>query len=187
MKKTTITLIALSLLTLASNAFANVSDFGPGEDYYNQFPYATETSDDGDGTIEVQYRALMGESEVVVNDLKKIMVSAQLYLLPGQTYLVAYNEMLATRATVTSPWQYMPVGMCPTVMKGAWSAPADKMLLNSKISGDRATFDSRPSAKLLFTDKILSPKVKGTELIMDNGHPNAPIDMTVGRGGFCPY
>ena len=76
--------------------------------------------------------------------------------------------------------------MCPKIYKGQWSAPSDKLVLNSVISGDRATFDSRPSAKLVFNEKILSPEVKGTELVLDYGYANQPIDVVIGRGGFCP-
>jgi hypothetical protein len=162
-----------------------------GEDYYRQFTYKKEVTNDGEEN-HIQYRFLQGQSEVVVSPLKKIMVSAEVYLLEGgQDFVTAYSEMLATRTSPTADWQYMPnpqQGMCPKVLKGTWSAPADQLVFSTpSISGDRAVFDSRNSAKLLFNDAILSPEVKGTELVMDFGYGNAPIEMNVGRGGFCPY
>lgn len=186
MKRTIFSVLALAV---SASAFAAPADLG-GEDYYLQFVYKKEVSDDGDGDVRIQYRFLGGQSEVVVNDLKKIMVSGELYLLDGMQFVVAYSEMLATRDTPTSPWRYMPnpnQGICPIVVKGTWSAPADKLVLSPAVSGDRATFDSRNSVKLVFDDKLLSPEVKGSELVMDYGYSNAPIEMTVGRGGFCPY
>lgn len=182
-------LLSVLALTASTSAFAAPALFG-GEDYYRQFVYKKETSDDGDGDVQIQYRFLSGQSEVAVNDLNKIVVSAELYLLDEMKFVVAYSEMLATRETASSPWRYMPnpkQGLCPIVVKGTWSAPAEKLVLSPKVSGDRATFDSRNSAKLIFDDMLLSPEVKGTELVMDYGYSNAPIEMTVGRGGFCPF
>ncbi len=183
----TLVLSAL-LLSVAAPAFAD----GPGEDYYRQFTYLKETSNDGDGGIKTQYRELLGQSEVTVSPLKKIMVTASLYLLDGQTYVATYSEMFGLRDTPTSEWHYIPNmdsgSMCPKVLKGSWSAPVDRMILTtSALSGDRATFDSRPAVKLIFNDKIMSPEVKGTELVMDYGYSMDPIEISVGRGGFCPY
>jgi hypothetical protein len=193
--KNPVTKLILAALGLAIStsafAFSETYTQGPGEDYYRQFTYVKETSDDGDGEVLIQYRHLIGQSEVAVSPLKKIMVTAFLYFLPNsQDFVLGYEEMIGMRDTPTGEWRYTPNmenGMCPKVIKGQWSAPQDKLILAAGVSGDRATFDSRPAVKLIFNEKVMSPEVKGTELVMDFGYDNSPIEDTLGRGGFCPF
>ena len=190
MKKCTTFLASLVALILVSNvALVKGASATAAEDYYRQFMYVEEVINDGNGEVFSQWRWLMSQSEVQVNDLKKIMVDSNMVLLPKDEYLFAVSETVMTRTSKTAPWvpEFSPTGFCPTVLKGTWSAPVGPMIVSSpELNFDQAVFDGRASAKVMFKAKILSPEITGTEATFDYGYSNTSMESLLSRGGFCP-
>lgn len=156
-------------------------------DYFKQFQFLKEVSDDGDGEITTQYRWLMGMQEYMQNGDPNRWVAANvdLVLLEDGTFVLTYRDMLKYRASASAPWQYMPLGdFCGTRVKGKWSVPEQLLLGGEWMTGSRATFDSRNAVKLNFLKEFRADThMTGQSMILDYGFSMTSYDDLP---PFCP-
>lgn len=180
MKGLTLLSLVLAVATAAPSVQAG------GEDYYRQFMYAVEEHDDGTGEILVQYRMLMSfMNEVAITPDRLLMIDINLFLLPNDEFAMTYTESYKVRASANAPWGFEPteLSFCPKVIRGTWSAPGQALETSLGFHADRATFDGRPSVKIVLDRPIRSSEAVGREFVMDYGYSNAPIDVVLNHPG----
>lgn len=176
-------------ILLSVFAFSLATPVSASEEYYHQFPYAVEEMDDGDGEVMQQWRWLGAAlHHVPLNPNRIVVVGVDFFLLENQQFVLAYDESFKVRDNPQSPWRFemSPNGFCKTIRRGSWSASGTQLVTGQGFRLDRATFSGRASAKLILDEAILTPEVKGQEIVLDYGVSNVPMETWLYRGPFCP-
>jgi hypothetical protein len=154
--------------------------------YYQQFPYAKETSDDGDGEVHTQWRWLMGDvnTEIEIDSNKFLLPSVDLFLERDGTFELRYREMYKVRDNANAEWRYQMGGFCPTKVKGSWTVPDQLLVLSDVATGERAVWHTQNAVKLTFARALVDPALAGKSIVLSYGY--GMQDKDANQPPFCP-